>query len=93
MLVMADSFLSGKKVTDRDLQITSKKNCGVKPFDEIILIIIGIVEAIVWVLNTLGTQSDVLKSQGYYKRSIFINAGTAVGRILSLEMKYPAGHF
>lgn len=88
MLVMA-----GKKVTDRDLQISSKKNCGVKPFDKVIFILIGIVEAIIWVLNTLGTQSDVLKSQGYYKRSIFINAGTAVGRISSFEMKYPAGHF
>lgn len=63
-----------------------------KCFDKIIFIIIGIVEDIIWVLNTLGTKS-VVKSQGYYKRSIFINAGTVVGRVSSSEMKYPAGHF
>lgn len=64
-----------------------------KRFDKIIFIIIGIVEDIIWVPNTLGTKSVVVKSQGYYKRSIFINAGTVVGRVSSSEMKYPAGHF
>ena len=75
------------------LHIPSKKNYGVKCFDKIIFIIVGIVEDIIWVLDTLGTKSDVLKFQGYHKRSIFINTGTVVGRISSSEMKYPAGHF
>lgn len=65
-----------------------------KSFDKIIFfIIIEIVEHIIWVLDTTRTKYGVLKSQVTTKRSIFINAGIAVGRISSFEMKYPAGHF